>query len=71
MNLQNGIKTILGWKKTNTETQMPSHVVQMIEQVFEAAKGFGQAPLLLDRYFFVGSGFEMPTGLPLRSKERP
>ncbi|WP_342746172.1 transposase [Paenibacillus donghaensis] len=51
MNLQDGIQTILGWKKTDHDPQTPSHVVQMIEQGFEAAKGFGQALLLLDRYF--------------------
>ncbi|MDF2922943.1 MAG: transposase [Paenibacillaceae bacterium] len=51
MNLQDGIQTILGWKKSKDEAQSPSHVVQMIEQGFEAAKGFGQALLLLDRYF--------------------
>ncbi|MGW8958588.1 transposase [Paenibacillus sp. NPDC055715] len=51
MNLQDGIQTILNWKKTNNEPETPSHVVQMIEQGFEAAKGFGQALLLLDRYF--------------------
>ncbi|WP_215184073.1 transposase [Paenibacillus albidus] len=51
MNLQDGIQTILGWKTTDHDPQSPSHVVQMIEQGFEAAKGFGQALLLLDRYF--------------------
>lgn len=51
INLQDGIQTILNWKKTEDETQTPSHVVQMIEQGFEAAKAFGQALLLLDRYF--------------------
>ncbi|WP_234541851.1 transposase [Paenibacillus pseudetheri] len=51
MNLQDGIQTILGWKQTDAEPERPSHVVQMIEQGFEAAKGFGQALLLLDRYF--------------------
>ncbi|MHA6529649.1 hypothetical protein [Paenibacillus sp. BAC0078] len=51
MNLQDGIQTILSWKKTDYESESPSHVVQMIEQGFEAAKGFSQALLLLDRYF--------------------
>ncbi|WP_410511969.1 transposase [Paenibacillus sp. BR2-3] len=51
MNLQDGVQTILGWKKADNEPEPPSHVVQMIEQGFEAAKGFGQALLLLDRYF--------------------
>ena len=51
INLQDGVQTILGWKKSKGEPQTPSHVVQMIEQGFEAAKGFGEALLLLDRYF--------------------
>ncbi|WP_410512838.1 transposase [Paenibacillus sp. BR2-3] len=51
MNLQDGVQTILNWKKADREPESPSHVVQMIEQGFEAAKGFGQALLLLDRYF--------------------
>lgn len=51
MNLQDGIQTILGWTNTDTDPEPSSHVVQMIEQGFEAAKSFGQALLLLDRYF--------------------
>jgi hypothetical protein len=51
MNLQDGLQILLGWKNTDDEPESPSHVVQMIEQGFEAAKGFGQALLLLDRYF--------------------
>lgn len=51
IHLQDGIQTILGWKKAEGEGETPSNVVQMIEQGFEAAKGFGQALLLLDRYF--------------------
>ncbi|WP_339218393.1 hypothetical protein [Paenibacillus sp. FSL H8-0332] len=51
INLQDSIQTILGWKKAEGEAVTPFHVVQMIEQGFEAAKGFGQALLLLNRYF--------------------
>ncbi|WP_157685392.1 transposase [Paenibacillus donghaensis] len=51
MNLQDGIQTILNWKKTDNKSEPSSHVVQMIEQGFQAAKVFGQALLLLDRYF--------------------
>ncbi|WP_233277443.1 hypothetical protein [Paenibacillus durus] len=50
MNLQDGIQTILGWKRTDEEEQ-PSHVVHMIEQEFTAAQAFGSALLLLDRSF--------------------
>ena len=50
MNLQDGVKTILGWSIADEEEQ-PSHVVQMIEQGFKAAETFDQALLLLDRYF--------------------
>jgi hypothetical protein len=51
MNLQDGVKTILGWGKADDEKEPPSHVVQMIEQGFTAAGPFGHALLLLDRYF--------------------
>lgn len=51
MNLQDGIQPIPGWKKSANEGENPSHIVQMIEQGFEATTGFGQALLLLDRYF--------------------
>ncbi|MEI3615037.1 IS701 family transposase [Pseudogracilibacillus sp. SO30301A] len=49
MNLQDGVKTIFGW--SNTSERQASHVVQMIDQGFIAAKTFGKALLLLDRYF--------------------
>lgn len=51
MNLQDGVNTILGWRQADEETERPSHVVQMIEQGFAAAQTFGDALLLLDRYF--------------------
>lgn len=51
MNLQDGVKTILGWWKADDEKEQPSHVVQMIEQGFAAARILGNALLLLDRYF--------------------
>lgn len=51
MNLQDGVKTILGWNKAAEQEFPSSHVVQMIEQGFAAAKAFGSALLLLDRYF--------------------
>ncbi|MEI7028426.1 transposase [Paenibacillus sp. y28] len=50
MNLQDGVKTILGWHTADGDEQ-PSHVVQMIEQGFAAARIFGNALFLLDRYF--------------------
>ena len=50
MNLQDGVKTILGWH-TADEDEQSSHVVQMIEQGFAAARIFGNALFLLDRYF--------------------
>jgi hypothetical protein len=50
MNLQDGVKTIFGWGKQLEERQA-SHVVQMIDQAFAATKAFGNALLLLDRYF--------------------
>ncbi|MPM69152.1 IS4 family transposase ISCku4 [bioreactor metagenome] len=50
MNLQDGVKTILDWEGSSSQRQ-DSHVVQMIEQAFIAARSFGGALLLLDRYF--------------------
>jgi len=49
INLQEGIQTILNWKKEEHTT--PSHVILMIENGYEAAKTFGKSLLLLDRYF--------------------
>ena len=49
INLQDGIQTILSWK--SKEEQPLTHVVQMIENGYEAAKVFGKSLLLLDRYF--------------------
>ncbi|MDF9839661.1 MULTISPECIES: transposase [Paenibacillus] len=49
MNLKDGVKTILGWS-ASTEGQ-DSHVVQRVDQGFTAAKTFGKALILLDRYF--------------------
>ncbi|MEI3612359.1 hypothetical protein [Pseudogracilibacillus sp. SO30301A] len=46
MNLQDGVKTIFGWNDP-CELQ-ESHVVQMIDHGFIAAKTFGKALLLLD-----------------------
>ncbi|MEC0144316.1 transposase [Paenibacillus alginolyticus] len=58
MNLQDGVKTILGWRKVDGEKEQPSHVVQMIEQGFAAAQIFGNALLLLDRYFLTVPALE-------------
>lgn len=49
MNLQDGVKTIFSWEES--PERQDSHVVQMIENGFEAAKVFGKALFLLDRYF--------------------
>ncbi|WP_340019619.1 transposase [Paenibacillus sp. FSL H3-0457] len=70
MNLQDGLQTILGWKKFASEVETPSHVVQMIEQGFEAAKGFGQALLLLDRYFLSVPALERLNACHLASETR-
>ncbi|AHV95624.1 hypothetical protein [Paenibacillus sabinae] len=49
MNLQDGVKTIFNWREPSE--RQDSHVVQMIEQGFAAARPLGKALLLLDRYF--------------------
>jgi len=48
--LQDGVKTIFGWNSEEPQRQN-SHVVQMIDQGFAAAKVFSKALFLLDRYF--------------------
>lgn len=50
LNLQDGVKIIFDWDAPSDERQ-DSHVVQMIDQAFTAARSFGGALLLLDRYF--------------------
>ncbi|MBP2664967.1 MAG: transposase [Firmicutes bacterium] len=47
--LQDGVKAIFSW--TSPVERQDSHVVQMIDQGFTAAKTFGKALFLLDRYF--------------------
>ena len=49
LQLQDGVKTIFGW--VDQPERQDSHVVQMIDQGFAAAKVFGKALFLLDRYF--------------------
>ncbi|BCJ96316.1 hypothetical protein acsn021_38850 [Anaerocolumna cellulosilytica] len=49
VNFQDGIQTILSWKAK--EEQPRTHMVQMIENGYEAAKTFGKSLLLLNRYF--------------------
>ncbi|WP_223869862.1 transposase [Paenibacillus sabuli] len=58
INLQDGVKTIWGWCKTPDTPEPPSHVVQMIEQGFTTAQVFGDALLLLDRYFLSAPALE-------------
>ncbi|MEI7028427.1 transposase [Paenibacillus sp. y28] len=50
INLQDGVKTIFSWD-ASAEQRQDSHVVQMINQALSAARSFGGALLLLDRYF--------------------
>ncbi|WP_218638936.1 hypothetical protein MHI37_19920 [Paenibacillus sp. FSL H8-0548] len=38
MNLQDGVQTILGWKKSKGEVETPSHVVQMIDRASRPRK---------------------------------
>lgn len=56
MNLQDGVKMIFGWN--NPSERQESHVVQMIDQGFQAAKEFENALLVLDRYFLSRSALE-------------
>lgn len=49
INLQDGMDTMLSWNKENKDAR--THVVQMIENAYEATAAFGKFILLLDRYF--------------------
>ena len=50
INLQDGIQSILKWGLEKGK-EIPSHVVQMIDKDYEAARTIGKSLLLLDRYF--------------------
>ncbi|GGJ98317.1 hypothetical protein GCM10007063_20770 [Lentibacillus kapialis] len=50
INLQDGVKAIFDWSHSSERSE--SHVIQIIDQGFNAAKGLKEyALLLLDRYF--------------------
>ena len=49
INIQDGLQSAAGWEGSTVSTE--SHVVQMIENGYEAAKTFGKSIFLLDRYF--------------------
>ena len=50
LQLQAGVKTIFSWAEGESQRQ-ESHVVQLLQQAYEAGKSFGKTLLLLDRYF--------------------
>lgn len=50
MSIQDGVKMIFSWG-TEVAKRQSSHVVQMIDQGYSAARVFKNALLLLDRYF--------------------
>ncbi len=47
--LHDGLQFLTAWKKSDNHTR--THIVQMVEDAYEAAKIFGNSLLLLDRYF--------------------
>lgn len=49
INIQDGLQEAVSWKNSNISSA--SHVVQMIENGYDAARTFGESILLLDRYF--------------------
>ena len=49
INIQDGLQSAAAWEGSTVSTE--SHVVQMIENGYEAAKTFGKSIFLLDRYF--------------------
>lgn len=61
VNLQDGLKPLATWKEAKglIEISEKSHVEQMIEAGFEAAKTIGSSFLLLDRYFLSRPALEL------------
>ena len=53
INLQDGLKTVASWNEAKglVDISAKSHVEQMIESGFEAAKNIGKSFFVLDRYF--------------------
>lgn len=49
INIQDGLQEATSWENSNISSA--SHVVQMIENGYNAARTFGNSILLLDRYF--------------------
>lgn len=54
--LHDGLQPASSWEKSNISTV--SHVVQMIENGYQAAKTFGDSLFLLDRYFLSVPGLK-------------
>ena len=54
INIQDGLQEAASWR--NSSISSASHVVQMIENGYDAAKTFGESILLLDRYFLAVPG---------------
>ena len=54
INIQDGLQEAASWE--NSSISSASHVVQMIENGYNAAKTFGDSILLLDRYFLTVPG---------------
>ena len=62
VNLQDGLKEAATWDETKAshmEISSQSHIEQMIEAGFEAAKVLGKSFFLLDRYFLAKSALEL------------
>ncbi|MCD7867200.1 MAG: hypothetical protein LUG62_03170 [Clostridiales bacterium] len=49
LSIQDGVKAAAGWKGSTVSSS--THVIQMIENGFEAARILGKSVFLLDRYF--------------------
>ncbi len=48
--LHNGLQFLSAWNGSDAGAK--THIVQMVEDAYEAAKTFGNSLLLLDRYYF-------------------
>ena len=59
--LHDDLQAASGWKDSSVSCS--SHVIQMVEDAYKAAKVFGKSLLLLDRYFLTVSAMENSVNL--------
>lgn len=67
VNIQDGIRAAANW--ANSTISAENHIIQMIQNGFEAAASFGKSVLLLDRYFLSVPALQLLNKLNTDRKE--